>query len=75
MSPDEKNPGGGVIYTETTVWSAPEQFAHEAPFQLAIVQLASGGRLTGRVAGERVAIGDPVQFLEFRNQIPFFQKT
>jgi hypothetical protein len=40
-----------------------------------IVSLAQGGRLTGRIAGDRVAVGDPVAFLEDRNGIPYFQKS
>ncbi len=45
----------GVVYTETVVHAAPEQFAADAPYQLAIVTLEDGGRLTVRIAGERVA--------------------
>jgi uncharacterized OB-fold protein len=67
--------GSGVVYTETVVHSAPEAFVSEAPYQLAIVALDSGGRVTARIAGDRVSIGDPVQFLEFRSQIPFFRKS
>ncbi len=67
-------PGPGVIYTETIVWAAPEQFVADAPYQLAIVELADGERLTGRITGAAVAIGDAVDFAEFRNGIPFFRK-
>ncbi len=67
--------GSGVIYTETVVHSPPEQFVDDAPYQIAIVRLDSGGRVTARIAGAHVAIGDRVDFLEHRNQIPFFQKT
>ena len=65
----------GVIYTETMVHAPPEQFAADAPYQLAIVSLEDGGRLTVRVDGDRVAIGDRVDFLEDRNGIPFFRKA
>ena len=69
------SPGPGTVYTETVVHSAPEAFVGEAPYQLAIVELDSGGRMTARIAGGRVSIGDRVVFLEFRNQIPFFRKS
>ena len=69
------SPGPGVVYTETIVHSPPESHAKEAPYQIAIVTLDSGGRLTGRIAGERVAIGDRVEFAGFRNDIPFFRKS
>ena len=64
----------GVIYTETMVHAAPEQFAAEAPYQLIIVTLDEGGRVTGRVSGDRVAIGDRVELAEERNTVPFFRK-
>jgi uncharacterized OB-fold protein len=68
------NPGNGVVYTESIVHSPPEQFVSDAPYQLLIVSLDAGGRLTGRVEGDRVAIGDRVTFVEERGGIPFFRK-
>jgi uncharacterized OB-fold protein len=64
----------GTVYTETVVHAAPEQFLADAPYQLAIVSLAEGGRRTVRILGERVAIGDAVEFAEERGGIPFFRK-
>jgi uncharacterized OB-fold protein len=65
----------GVVYTETVVHAAPEQFVADAPYQLAIVSLEEGGRLTARIDGERVVIGDRVDFVEDRNGIAFFRKA
>lgn len=67
-------PGPGIVYTETVVHSAPEAFAGEAPYQLAIVALDAGGRVTARILGERAAIGDRVDFVEFRNRTPCFRR-
>ena len=64
----------GTVYTETVVWAAPEQFVADAPYQLAIVDLAEGGRRTVRILGARVAIGDAVEFAEERGGIAFFRK-
>jgi uncharacterized OB-fold protein len=64
----------GVIYTETVVFAPPEQFAADAPYQLVIVALEDGKRLTARILGDRVAIGDAVELAENRNSIPFFRK-
>ncbi|HEV2199480.1 MAG TPA: OB-fold domain-containing protein [Bryobacteraceae bacterium] len=69
------NPGSGIVYTETVVHAPPEQFVADAPYQLAIVTFEGGKRLTARVEGARVAIGDRVDFAEERNGIPFFRKA
>ena len=67
----------GVVYTETVVHSAPEQYVHEAPYQIAIVELdGKAGRITARIAGERVAIGDRVVWVEtLPNGVARFQRT
>jgi uncharacterized OB-fold protein len=65
----------GIVYTETVVYAAPEQFVADAPYQLAIVSLAEGGRLTVRITGGRVRIGDAVEFAESRDGISFFRKV
>lgn len=64
----------GIIYTETVVHAAPERFTADAPYQVAIVDIEGGGRLTARIAGERVAIGDAVLETENSEGIPFFKK-
>jgi len=64
----------GTVYTETVVYSAPEQYVNEAPYQIAIVALDEGGRVTARIHGDRVSIGDKVHFVEYRNQFPVFEK-
>jgi uncharacterized OB-fold protein len=69
-----ENPGSGTVYTETLIHAAPEQFVKDAPYQLTIISLDSGGRLTARIAGDRVAIGDVVEFAEYRDGIPFFKR-
>jgi len=63
----------GIVYTETVVHAAPREFVKEAPYQLVIVTLEDGTRVTGRVDGERVKIDDPVTLAEHRNGVPFFR--
>jgi len=74
MNAAQVSPGSGEIYTETVVHSAPEALLAEAPYQIAIVALDAGGRLTARIEGERVSIGDRVDFVEYRNGVAFFAK-
>jgi uncharacterized OB-fold protein len=65
----------GTVYTETVIYSAPEAFTKDAPYQTAIVSLDGGGRVTGRVLGERVAIDDRVAEVEERAGVPYFRKA
>lgn len=65
----------GTVYTETVIYSAPEAFVKEAPYQTAIVTLDQGGRVTGRIAGDRVRIDDRVLEVEERGGVPFFRKA
>jgi uncharacterized OB-fold protein len=65
----------GTIYTETVIYSAPEAFTKDVPYQTAIVSLEGGGRVTGRILGDRVAIDDRVVEVEERDGVPYFQKA
>jgi uncharacterized protein len=69
----------GVVYTETIVHAPPEQFAADAPYQLAIVDLTNGERKTVRIVGksadERARIGDTVEFIEEKGGILFYKKA
>jgi uncharacterized OB-fold protein len=64
----------GSVYTETVIHSAPEAFLKDAPYQTAIVALDGGGRVTGRIVGERVAIDDRVVEVEERDGVHFFRR-
>ena len=67
----------GVVFTETIVHAPTEQFAADVPYQLAIIDLDRGGRVTIRVLGktakERARIGDRVRFVEERNGVSYYQ--
>ncbi|HWZ33941.1 MAG TPA: OB-fold domain-containing protein [Bryobacteraceae bacterium] len=65
----------GTVYTETLIYAAPEQFVADAPYQLAIIEMEGGKRLTARIAGDRVKIGDKVESADSRDGIPFFKKS
>ena len=64
----------GIVYTDTVIHSAPEGYSGEVPYQIVVVVGETGERVTGRVLGERVRIGDAVELAETREQVPFFRK-
>ena len=65
----------GTVYTETVVHMAPPAFDKDVPYQVAIVTLDSGGRVTARIEGERVSIDDRVSLVDTRDGVPFFRKS
>jgi uncharacterized OB-fold protein len=65
----------GTVYTETVVHMAPPALEEEAPYQLVIVTFEGGKRRTGRVAGERVEIGNEVELVEERDGVAIFRKA
>jgi uncharacterized OB-fold protein len=68
-----------VVYTETVVYAPPEQYAADAPYQLAIVDLPGGERTTVRILGktpdERVSIGDRVTFVNETGGVRYYRKS
>jgi uncharacterized OB-fold protein len=73
------NSQNGLVFTETIVHAPTEQFAADVPYQLAIIDLDRGGRVTVRVLGktaeERARIGDRVTFVEERNGVAYYRKA
>src|SRR5947209_1768379 len=69
----------GIVYTETVVFAPPEQYAADAPYQLAIIDLPSGERTTVRILGktpaERVSIGDHVSFVSEEGGVSYYRKS
>jgi uncharacterized OB-fold protein len=56
-----------TVYTETVIHAGP-------PYQIAIIEISDGVRVTGRIEGERVAIGDALVELEAREGVRYFRK-
>ncbi len=65
----------GTVYTESVVHAAPPALIAEAPYQIAIVTLDSGTRVTARISGDRVTIGDSVEQMDERGGVKFFRKA
>ncbi len=69
----------GIVYTETIVHSPPEQFAADAPYQVAIIDVEGGRRVTVRILGkephERARIGERVTFVEDRNGVAYYRRV
>jgi hypothetical protein len=56
-----------TVYTETVIHAVP-------PYQIAIVDLGGDLRVTGRIEGEHVVIGDELVELETREGVRYFRK-
>jgi uncharacterized OB-fold protein len=54
---------------------APAAFEKDVPYQVAIVSLETGERVTGRIEGARVSIDDRVGLIDTRDGVPFFRKS
>ena len=65
----------GLIYTETTVYLAPECFQPDVPYQVVIVSLDDGGRVTARIEGDAVTIEDRVTEVQTSDGVPRFRKS
>ena len=77
MSAEQTPPVRGVVYTETVVHAAPPRYAADVPYQLAIIDLSDGSRLTVRIVSsaenEWAKIGDTVEFVEEREGTQWFR--
>ena len=65
----------GTVYTETVVFSPPEAYVNDVPYQLAIVELEDGTKTTGAHRRRaRLRLATACTFVEIRNDVPYFQK-
>ena len=64
--------GRGRVYSCTTLYSAAERFEKDRPLQIAIIELEGGARLTARITGAKVDVGDSVSLVEERDGVHFF---
>ena len=67
--------GRGKVYSCTTLHASAERFEKDLPFQMAIIELEEGPRLTARIEGDRVEIDDPVQQVAERDGVWFFARA
>lgn len=69
-------PGVGKVVSWTTIRRAPERFRDEAPYEICVVDLDSGQRVTGRLTPTQgIQIGARVGALSTRGSTPVFQIT
>ncbi len=66
--------GEGTVYSHTTLHAAAQPFEKDLPFQIAIIQLDDGPRLTARIEGDRAAIDDHVHLLRQADGVSYFSK-
>lgn len=65
--------GKGKIYSFTKIYAAPTQFADQAPYYVILVQLDKGIKITGRIKGEIVQIGQSVVLDEIIENCYYFK--
>ena len=65
----------GIVYTETVVHMPPAALVDLAPYQLVMVDLADGRRVTGRAEGARVVIGDAVELTTHQDGVMIFRRA
>jgi hypothetical protein len=65
--------GHGRVYSCTTLHAAAEGFAKDLPFQIAIIELDEGARLTARITGPAITIGDAVELADERDGVCVFR--
>lgn len=71
-------PGGcsGTIYSFTTIYVAPTQLRDQAPYEIALVKLPQGVKVTARIErtpAEGIEIGMPVRFTKRDEQGLWFK--
>lgn len=66
--------GKGKIYTYTTIHISSPDYQHLAPFNVVLVELENGLKLTGRMK-EEVTINDTVELKAKENGAYIFQKA
>ena len=64
----------GRVYSCTTLYAAAEAFEKDLPFQIAIIDLEDGRRLTARITGPAVEIGDAVNLVDERDGVSIFTR-
>jgi uncharacterized OB-fold protein len=68
--------GRGTLTSFTTIRVAPTVFLGQEPYDIAVIDLDEGLRVTARLAvpeGRAATIGDPVFFHEMRPYGPVFR--
>lgn len=66
--------GRGMVYSCTTLYASAEPFEKDLPFQIAIIELEEGPRLTVRIQGDHVEIGESVKEIAKQDGVWFFGK-
>lgn len=65
--------GLGTLVSWTTIRRAPTQFRDDVPYDVCVVDLSNGQRVTGRLAaGAGTAVGAAVAVTQMRGDTPVF---
>lgn len=70
---EKKHPGAGCIYSYTTIRVASGKYASQLPYIVALVELDVGLRVTARLEGDQVFIGQRVKLNRIEESIYWFE--
>ena len=65
--------GKGTIYSHTSIYVSTEQFASQIPYEVILVELANGLRITARIETNDVEIGKPVELSHVQDSVYWFK--
>lgn len=68
--------GRGTLVSWTTIRRAPTQFRDDVPYDVCVVDLPNGQRVTGRLAsGIDASVGAPLVVTQMRGDTPIFSSS
>jgi uncharacterized OB-fold protein len=70
---EKKVSGIGQIYSYTTIYTAPERLAAEAPYHIVLVDLDEGPRLTARLVEKEPTINQKVRLYKIEDSVYWFE--
>lgn len=68
-----KESGKGVIYSHTRIYATSEKFSNQVPYDVILVELENGLKITARIETNGVEIGKQVELSHLDNSVYWFK--